>query len=116
MVTIDNPSIINPDVFLFAGLHVTSRHVGDQKQKHFSYWEQNYIFKNIFEEKNIVLTTKMAALLRACEPRIDNTVEPGYNEDPDITENIWKPGRITVKYVKTNPVIMNVFWRSQRTI
>ena len=51
MVTIDNPSIINPNVFLFAGLHVTSRHVGDEKQKHFSYWEQNYIFKNIFEEK-----------------------------------------------------------------
>ena len=58
----------------------------------------------------------MAALLRACEPRIDNTVEPGYNEDPVITENIWKPGRITVKYVETNPAVMNIFWRSQRTI
>ena len=63
----------------------------------------------------------MAALLRACEPRIHNTVEPGYNEDPVITENIWKPGRITVKYVETNPVITNpaitnTFWRFQRTI
>ena len=34
-------------------------------------------------------------------------VEPRYNEDPVITNNIWKPGRITVKYVETNPAIMN---------
>ena len=67
-----------------------SSHVGDQKQKHFSYWQQNYVFKKIFEKKIIVLTTKMAALLRACEPRIHNTVEPGYNEDPVITRNIWR--------------------------
>ena len=33
--------------------------------------------------------------------------EPRYNEDPVITNNIWKPGRITVKYVETNPVITN---------
>ena len=33
--------------------------------------------------------------------------EPRYNEDPVITNNIWKPGRITVKYVETNPAIMN---------
>ena len=31
--------------------------------------------------------------------------EPRYNEDPVITNNIWKPGRITVKYVETNPAI-----------
>ena len=47
--------------------------------------------------------------------------EPRYNEDPVITNNIWKPGRITVKYVETNPAITNPaitnrFWRSQRTI
>ena len=33
--------------------------------------------------------------------------EPRYNEDPVITNNIWKPGRITVKYGKTNPAITN---------
>ena len=32
--------------------------------------------------------------------------EPRYNEDPAvITNNIWKPGRIPVKYVETNPAI-----------
>ena len=31
------------------------------------------------------------------------TVAPRYNESPVITINIWKPGRITVKYVETNP-------------
>ena len=30
--------------------------------------------------------------------------EPRYGEDPVITNNIWKPGRITVKYVETNNV------------
>ena len=44
----------------------------------------------------------MATLLRACKPRIHNTVEPGCNEDPVITENIWKPGRITVKLICGN--------------
>ena len=33
--------------------------------------------------------------------------EPCYNEDPVITNNIWKPGRITVKYGETNPAITN---------
>ena len=33
--------------------------------------------------------------------------EPRYNKDPVITNNIWKPGRITVKYGETNPAIMN---------
>ena len=33
--------------------------------------------------------------------------EPRYNEDPVITNNIWKLGRITVKYVETNPAITN---------
>ena len=33
--------------------------------------------------------------------------EPLYSEDPVITNNIWKPGRIAVKYVETNPAIMN---------
>ena len=33
--------------------------------------------------------------------------EPRYNKDPVITKNIWKPGRITVKYVETNPTITN---------
>ena len=42
--------------------------------------------------------------------------EPRYNEDPVITKNIWKPGRITVQCVETNPAITNRFWRSQRTI
>ena len=32
---------------------------------------------------------------------------PRYNEGPIITNNIWKPGRITVKYVETNPAITN---------
>ena len=53
--------------------------------------------------------------------------EPRYNEDPVITNNIWKPGRITIKYVEMSPAdnephyneilaITNRFWRSQRTI
>ena len=33
------------------------------------------------------------------------TVAPRYNEDPVITNNIWTPGRITVKYAETNPAI-----------
>ena len=33
--------------------------------------------------------------------------EPRYNEDPVIKNNIWKPGRFTVKYVETNPAITN---------
>ena len=33
------------------------------------------------------------------------TVESCHNGDPVITKNIWKPGRITVKYVETNPAI-----------
>ena len=33
--------------------------------------------------------------------------EPRYNEDPVKTSNIRKPGRITVKYVETNPAITN---------
>ena len=36
------------------------------------------------------------------EPRYN---EPRYNEDPVIKNNIWKPGRFTVKYVETNPAI-----------
>ena len=38
--------------------------------------------------------------------------EPRYNEDPVTTNNIWKSGRITVKYGETNPAITNWFWRS----
>ena len=45
-----------------------------------------------------------------------NTVAPRYSKDSVITNNIWKPGGITVKYVETNPAITNWFWRSQRTI
>ena len=33
------------------------------------------------------------------------TVEPSYNEDPVLMKNNRKPGRITVKYVETNPPI-----------
>ena len=45
------------------------------------------------------------------------TVEPRYNEDPVITKNIWKPGRITVKFgneARFNEIlaITNTFWRS----
>ena len=36
------------------------------------------------------------------EPRFN---EPRFNEDPVITNNIWKPGRISVKYMETNPAI-----------
>ena len=35
-------------------------------------------------------------------------VTPRYKEDPVITGNIWKPGRITVKYVATHPAITNL--------
>ena len=35
------------------------------------------------------------------------TVARRYNEDPVITNNIWKPGRITVKYGETNPALTN---------
>ena len=31
--------------------------------------------------------------------------EPRYSEDPVITNSIWKPGRITIKYGETNPAI-----------
>ena len=44
------------------------------------------------------------------------TVAPRYNEDPVKTNDIWKPGRITVKYVEANPAITSWFWRCQRTI
>ena len=52
------------------------------------------------------------------EPRFN---EPRFNEDLVITNNIWKPGRISVKYMETNPAITNPaitnwFWWSQRTI
>ena len=33
-----------------------------------------------------------------------------------IAKNIWKPNRITVKYVETNPAMTNRFWWSQRRI
>ena len=33
-----------------------------------------------------------------------------------IAKSIWKPNRITVKYVETNPAITNRFWQSQRII
>ena len=36
------------------------------------------------------------------EPRYN---EPRYNEHPVITNNILKPGRISVKYMETNPAI-----------
>ena len=45
--------------------------------------------------------------------------EPHYNKDPIITNNIWKSGRITVKYGETNltnPAITNWFWLSQCTV
>ena len=42
--------------------------------------------------------------------------KPCHNKDPVITKNTWKPGRITVKYVETNPAIANRFWQSQHTI
>ena len=48
--------------------------------------------------------------LEASTAILKNTVppcynEPRYNEDPVITNNIWKPARITVQYVETNPAI-----------
>ena len=42
--------------------------------------------------------------------KLVSTVEPRYNQDPVITKNIWKPGRITVKYVEMNPAITNNFF------
>ena len=36
------------------------------------------------------------------EPRYN---EPCYSEDPVTMNNIWKPGRITVKYMETNPAM-----------
>ena len=33
-----------------------------------------------------------------------------------IAKNIWKPNRITVKYVDTNHAMTNRFWRSERRI
>ena len=47
------------------------------------------------------------------------TVAPRYNEDPVITNNIWKPGRITYSKICGNkhrynkiPAITNWFWGS----
>ena len=40
-------------------------------------------------------------------PRYNDYNEPRYNEDPVITNNIWKPGIITVKYGETNPAMTN---------
>ena len=47
-----------------------------------------------------------------CHDKKAHTVAPRYNEsryneDPVITNNIWKPGRITVKYRETKPAITN---------
>ena len=42
-------------------------------------------------------------------------MEPCYNEDLFKTKNFWKPSRITVKYVETNPAITIRFWHSQPT-
>ena len=47
---------------------------------------------------------KVLSSLNTVAPRYN---ELRYNEDPVITKNILKPGRIRVKYVETNPVITN---------
>ena len=48
------------------------------------------------------ILTHLGARQNTAAPRYN---EPRYNEDPVITNNIWKPGRITVKYGETNPAI-----------
>ena len=56
---------------------------------------------------------KNSADLKGCYPpwpsALVDTVGPHYtdNEDPVITNNIQKLGRITVKYMETNPAITN---------
>ena len=44
-------------------------------------------------------------MLLTSELSVQFIVAPRYNEDPIIMNNIWKPSRITVKYVETNPAI-----------
>ena len=63
--------------------------------------------KNIAIFLSIILQMQTEILLvlfvhHTVAPRYN---EPRYNEDPVLTNNIWKPGRITVEYVETNPVI-----------
>ena len=75
-----------------------------------------YLFDLTFQ--NLLLLCQDISLTHTVAPRYN---EPRYNEDSVITNNIWKPGRITVKYVEanpaiTNPALTNWFWWFQRTI
>ena len=54
-----------------------------------------------------VLISKVALIGSRVLNQYTDTVAPCYNEDPVITNNTWKPGRITVKYVETNLAITN---------
>ena len=51
------------------------------------------------------ITCTLCKKLYTVEPRYN---EPRYSEDPVTTNNIWKPGRITVKCMETNPAITNL--------
>ena len=81
---------------------------------------KNFLLWHLFawrEAKNFLLANFRAGYSTVA-PRYN---EPCYNENLVITNNLWKPSRITVKYVETNPAITNPaianrFWRSQRTI
>ena len=51
------------------------------------------------------IEVRLINMIKAWLLIITSTVAPRYNKDPIITKNIWKPGRITVTYVETNPAI-----------
>ena len=59
------------------------------------------LLKRFIVTKN---TTELHEYAITVKPRFN---EPRHNEDPVITNNIWKPGRISVKYMETNPAITN---------
>ena len=72
------------------------------------------LIQRIFQPLKIcgALFTLFNKILSVLFEQIPVTVAPRYNElryneDPVRTKNIWKPGRIRVKYVETNPVKTN---------
>ena len=95
-------------------------------RRNFNLWSSCVFYKKIprLSQLNSELDPKRKILKKFN----NTTVAPRYNEDPVITSNIYKPGRITVKYVCGNklryneprynetPTITNWFWRSQRAI
>ena len=63
------------------------------------------VYSDIFKwgQKGCLLATRSESFCYTVAPCYN---KPRYNEDPIMTNNIWKHGRITVKFGETNPAIM----------